>query len=167
MIEAARWEFEERGFDGTHSNAIARRAGYAPQTFYRHFDDKLAIFAAVYRKWAEDEEQFLASVDNFEQMADRLIEHHRGHRVFRRSLRTLSVSEPVVAAIRAQARRRQMETLTGRFPAFARLAEAEKLAAIFKVERICDAIADDEFAAFNIGDADSRLALIALIDTLA
>jgi AcrR family transcriptional regulator len=47
LIAAARLEFEEFGFEGTNSNAIARRAGYAPQTFYRHFEDKREIFLAV------------------------------------------------------------------------------------------------------------------------
>src|SRR4051812_9867208 len=44
LLEAARAEFDESGFEGTDTNRIARRAGYAPQTFYRHFTDKTAIF---------------------------------------------------------------------------------------------------------------------------
>jgi AcrR family transcriptional regulator len=52
LIEAAQAEFEEHGYDNTNSNAIAKRAGYAPQTFYRHFEDKRAIFLAVYQQWS-------------------------------------------------------------------------------------------------------------------
>jgi len=40
LVEAAIAEFETVGFEGTNTNRIARAAGYAPQTFYRHFDDK-------------------------------------------------------------------------------------------------------------------------------
>src|SRR6516164_2929685 len=59
LIEAARLEFEEAGFDATQSNKIAARAGYAPQTFYRHFSSKLEIFLAVYDQWVADEQKAL------------------------------------------------------------------------------------------------------------
>ena len=49
LIAAAAAEFREAGFAGTDSNRIARRAGFAPQTFYRWFKDKTEIFIAVYR----------------------------------------------------------------------------------------------------------------------
>jgi AcrR family transcriptional regulator len=39
LIAAAAAEFNEFGFSGTDTNRIARRAGYAPQTFYRWFKD--------------------------------------------------------------------------------------------------------------------------------
>ena len=40
-------EFIESGYAGTDTNRIARRAGFAPQTFYRWFADKTAILRAV------------------------------------------------------------------------------------------------------------------------
>src|SRR6516164_7449492 len=55
LLHAAEAEFNARGFDGTDTNRIARAAGYAPQTFYRHFKDKRAAFLAVYDRWWKDE----------------------------------------------------------------------------------------------------------------
>jgi AcrR family transcriptional regulator len=49
LVQAAAAEFREQGFAGTDTNRIARRAGFAPQTFYRWFTDKTEIFIAVYR----------------------------------------------------------------------------------------------------------------------
>ena len=51
LVVAARAEFDECGFEGTDTNRIARRAGYAPQTFYRNFADKTAIFVETYQRW--------------------------------------------------------------------------------------------------------------------
>src|SRR5450755_4496734 len=53
--DAAEAEFNARGFEGTDTNRIARRAGYAPQTFYRHYEDKMAVFLAVYERWWQGE----------------------------------------------------------------------------------------------------------------
>src|SRR5688572_2853570 len=53
LLDAARAEFDEAGFEGTDTNRIARRAGYAPQTFYRHFADKTTIFVETYHRWVE------------------------------------------------------------------------------------------------------------------
>ena len=43
LIAAAAAEFNDHGFSGTDSNKIARRAGFAPQTFYRWFKDNILI----------------------------------------------------------------------------------------------------------------------------
>jgi AcrR family transcriptional regulator len=48
LVEAAAKEFAECGFEGTDTNKIARRAGFAPQTLYGWFEDKTAIFLVVY-----------------------------------------------------------------------------------------------------------------------
>ena len=62
LIGAAGAEFRERGFSGTDSNKIARRAGFAPQTFYRWFTDKTEIFLAVYRAWEEEEKTVVGAL---------------------------------------------------------------------------------------------------------
>src|SRR5271156_3112848 len=62
LLDAAEREFNARGFDGTDSNRIARAAGFAPQTFYRHFPDKRAVFLAVYERWWKGESDALAAV---------------------------------------------------------------------------------------------------------
>src|SRR4051812_41546727 len=91
LIAAAAKEFNQRGFDGTDTNRIARRAGFAPQTFYRWFDDKTEIFLAVYRAWEDEERAMLAKLLARKAPASDLVnaavEHHRAYKVFRRSLR--------------------------------------------------------------------------------
>ena len=44
LLHAAEQIFREVGYYGTDSNRIARAAGYAPATFYKHFENKLEIF---------------------------------------------------------------------------------------------------------------------------
>lgn len=62
LIGAAVKEFNQRGYFGTDTNKIARRAGFAPQTFYRWFRDKTEIFLAVYRLWEEQERDMLSKL---------------------------------------------------------------------------------------------------------
>jgi AcrR family transcriptional regulator len=167
LIEAARAEFEARGFESTNSNAIARRAGYAPQTFYRHFDDKLAIFVTVYEVWAAEEAQMLAGLTDPGAVADVLITHHTRHRAFRRSLRLLTVTDTTMGEVRARVRLQQAEAFAARYPGFGRLGPAGRIAAILQVERLCDAIADGEFAACGIAPDESRAALTSLLSMFA
>ncbi len=49
LVAAAARAFNRAGYHGTDSNRIARAAGYAPATFYKHFADKRAIFVAATR----------------------------------------------------------------------------------------------------------------------
>jgi AcrR family transcriptional regulator len=147
LLKAAQLEFEEQGYDGTQTNAIARRAGYAPQTFYRHFPDKKAIFLAIYLGWAEAEAQALAKAETVSTMMDALLAHHALHRLFRRSLRHLSTIDPEIAAVRADTRQNQMGAIIARF---SHLSETEALALIFTLERLCDAWAEGEFEACGV-----------------
>src|SRR6185503_20792385 len=62
LLAAAAKEFNQRGFDGTDTNRIARRAGFAPQTFYRWFQDKTEVFLAVYRTWEDQERAMLSKL---------------------------------------------------------------------------------------------------------
>src|SRR5439155_19483347 len=55
LVAAAAREFGRVGYDGTDSNRLARAAGYAPGTFYKHFADKRAIFLEAYRAWVTAE----------------------------------------------------------------------------------------------------------------
>lgn len=101
LLAAAAAEFNARGFHGTNTNQIARAAGFAPQTFYRHYADKTEIFIRVYERWQADERQAIAeamraSVNQREQMlaiAGALIRSHRDWAVFRHSLRWLSLED--------------------------------------------------------------------------
>jgi AcrR family transcriptional regulator len=157
LVEAARRAFNEDGFLGTDSNKIARAAGFAPQTFYRHFSDKTEIFLAVYEGWWTAEADALEDVkhgspSSAEEAARIILQFHRRWRVFRRSLRHLSVVDPRVRAARANARKAQV--VRARAATRTPRSDAEWIAILLSAERLCDAAADDELADLGIKKAD-------------
>jgi AcrR family transcriptional regulator len=160
LVRAARDEFETRGYAGTNTNLIARAAGYAPQTFYRHFADKRTIFLAVYETWAEEEIGAVSSAMSADELASFLLEHHRRHKVFRRALRQLSIEDEYVAEARARSRRAQIEALRRGHPSLSALPFEEIAALLLTMEKLCDAYADGELEMLGIADAEAR-ALIA------
>lgn len=163
LLEAARAEFDEAGFEGTDTNRIARRAGYAPQTFYRHFADKTAIFVENYHRWLDDEWKDLekAHGKGADEAARILLGHHARHREFRRSLRRLTSVDPVVRAARADSRKRQLELVDAQDSTRGRTRErAPRIALLLCIERIADAAADGELADLGL-TADDQVALLA------
>jgi AcrR family transcriptional regulator len=159
LARAAGEEFNRVGYYGTDTNRIARRAGFAPQTFYRHFNDKLDIFVAVYDHWRAEEAAALAAAIKSaprqgasRAAAQTLVAHHRAWAIFRRSLRILAVDDHRVRATRAAGRRQQIAALAA-MPSNARRSSDELFAAILMIERLCDAFADDEPANLGISEA--------------
>ncbi len=150
LIQAARLEFEDAGYDGTHSNKIATRAGYAPQTFYRHFSDKLEIFLAVYALWVDEEHAALDTVRRARAAAAAIVGHHRASLGMRRALRRLSVSDDQVRRARAKSRRDQIERLRVRLPHLRSVSNAEMAANLFMIERLSDACAEREFVDLGV-----------------
>src|ERR1700753_3504613 len=55
FVAAAAKIFNRVGYHGTDSNQIAKEAGYATGTFYKHFKDKREAFLAVYEAWVTSE----------------------------------------------------------------------------------------------------------------
>ncbi len=163
LLEAARTEFEELGYTGTNSNTIARRAGFAPQTFYRHFKDKLAIFLEVYAAWVAEEGVALAGATSARAFAEAIIAHHVKHKVFRRSLRALTVEDPAVGAARAAARLTQIEALARNSQKFAARSFADQCAALLTIERLCDAVADGDYDALGVAPAEAKATVIRAI----
>ena len=165
LVDAAEAEFNAHGFHGTDTNRIARRAGYAPQTFYRHFADKTAIFLALYERWWRAE---LAAVgellrakgrSGLGHVADTMIEFHVKWRGFRRSLRHLSVEDFRMRAARAAARKAQLRTARDLIPNSAGR-NPEIAASLLIFERLCDAAAEGEFADMGLPKAAARQAVI-------
>ncbi len=150
LIGAARKEFEERGFDATQSNKIARRAGYAPQTFYRHFTDKVDILLAVYADWVAEEQNALAAAGSMRQAARAILDHHRASLRFRRALRALTIADERVRAARAETRVALMAYLRKRAPHIADMSEARLARSLFVLERVADACVEGEFADLKI-----------------
>ncbi len=168
LLEAARAEFEEHGFEGTDSNRIARRAGFAPQTFYRHYSDKTAIFVAVYLGWIAREmaalDRALRRSPGAGTAARTILTHHRRFRRFRRSLRALAVADPTVREARARSRLEQAERMAsglgrGR-------TRAECLALLLVIERIADAAAEDELRDLGLSRADEEAMLMGVLARL-
>ncbi len=167
LIAAAAREFKAHGYGGTDTNRIAARAGFAPQTFYRHFADKLAIFAAVYRRWEDEEAGVVAALvekrAGAAALADAIVAHHRAYLLFRRSLRTLAVENAQMRKARAESRLRQIEKTI----ALAGGGTVAQLAPLlFQIERLADAIAEGEFADLGLDEAAGRAALAALLSEL-
>ena len=86
------------GYHGTDTNRIARAAGYAPGTFYKHFPDKRAILLAAYEvvghdRVAGDRARRRAGGTRGRRAPERIIEamlgFHRTWRGLRASLRGL------------------------------------------------------------------------------
>ena len=119
LLAAAAVEFNRVGYHGTDSNRLARAAGYAPATFYKHFPDKRALFLAAYADWVTAEwarvEQLVRAGGPRAQLAAAIVETvlamHRTWRGLRASLRALVAADPVARAFYRAQRRRQLERL--------------------------------------------------------
>lgn len=166
LIEAAWREFEEVGYDDTNTNKIAARADFAPQTFYRHFEDKAAIFLAVYDLWVERESAALGAVRDAGEAAKVAIRHHRGSRNFRRALRLLSLTDPRIRAARAASRKAQIAGLRTRLKHLSGLHDAELAARLLLVERLSDACAEGELTDLGIPAATAEEQLANLLRTV-
>lgn len=169
LIQAADSEFRQHGFAGTDTNKIARSAGFAPQTFYRWFDNKIEIFLAVYLAWENEEGKTLSALVNAKasskRMAETIIKHHRDYLIFRRSLRQLSVEDPEVRAARAQSRLRQLAQIK-QWATVGALSRAELAAILLQIERLADAIAEGEFLDLDLSESVATSALSDLISRL-
>jgi AcrR family transcriptional regulator len=164
IVMAAAREFEDRGYFGTDSNEIARAAGYAPGTFYKHFVDKRAVFLAVYEEWVATEWAEITRCIRSETpgaglagtVVDLIIAHHKAWPVFRASLRVLVATDPEVRKHHRTWRRRQlgiMRELGG--------APDDTVLTMLLTERIADSIADGEAAALGVNPTVARDFLIA------
>jgi len=166
LVAAAMAEFNEHGFGGTDTNRIARRAGFAPQTFYRWFKDKTDVFIAAYRAWwAEEEsvlEPLLAQGAPNAALVEAGIAHHRRYLLFRRSLRLLSLEDEAVRKARATSRLHQVERM--RVWAGQPDASTDDLAIMFfKLERLTDAVAEGELADMGLTEDAARAELARII----
>ena len=171
LLNAATEEFNEKGFAGTDTNQIARQAGFAPQTFYRWFDDKTQIFIAAYRGWEDIErealEELLRRDASAEQLVEVVVSHHSRYKIFRRSLRQLSLENPQVREARAASRRRQVEAIQVWQQKLGQVqAESSIAVALLQMERLADALAERELEDMNLSPVLGRQTLAALIESL-
>jgi AcrR family transcriptional regulator len=171
LIAVAAEVFNREGYHGTDSNRLARAAGYAPATFYKHFPDKRAIFLAVYAGWVTAEWAAIEAVlrtdaspaARADRVVDMVVALHRRWRGLRASLRALvATDETARGAYRAQRRRqlRFLARLGGRQRA--RRAEADAVL-LFTLERVADALADGEIHDLGLAVAATLARLRSLV----
>jgi AcrR family transcriptional regulator len=166
LVAQASLEIEAHGYFGTDTNRIARAAGYAPGTFYKHFTDKRAIFLAVYDEWVSQEWTSIEALARREgtrqarvtAVVEYLAEHHRRFRGFRAALRALVATDPLVRKHHRAVRARQLGRFQALGPAYAEPGAAGL--AMLTVERVCDAIADDELEVLGLTEDAAKRALV-------
>jgi AcrR family transcriptional regulator len=167
LLHAATAEFVEHGYDGTSTNRISERAGFAPQTFYRWYQDKLAIFLAVHQAWAEAE---LAELDAMltesapsAHLAEVMVESHRSFLTFQRSLKRLAQDIPEVRQAVAKARLMQIQRIQSRHGQ----RHVEQVAAqLIGMHHWCEALAEGEFSELGLRGEQAYAHLTALIEQL-
>lgn len=168
LIAAAADEFNRVGYRGTDSNRIARAAGYAPGTFYKHFVDKREVFLAAYESWVTAEWKTIGEIvrapgsraDLAARLVDATIDLHRRWRGLRASLRVLVAEDDEARTFYRRQRRRQLELLAALDGARAssRPREADALL-LYTLERVCDALADGELRDIGLS-AERTVALL-------
>ena len=154
LVAAAATVFNRDGYHGTDSNRIARAAGYAPGTFYKHFADKRAILLAAYEEWVTTEwaaiEREVRAGGSAAVVAHRIVDLvldlHRRWRGLRSSLLAMAATDRTVRRFYRGQRRRQLQVLHQlravlRGPA---RTAAEDAVLLFTLERTCDAVANGE-----------------------
>ncbi|MDX2166465.1 MAG: TetR/AcrR family transcriptional regulator [Deltaproteobacteria bacterium] len=159
LIAAAAEVFNRDGYFGTDTNAIARAAGYAPATFYKHFADKRAVLLAAYAGWVATEWQEIEQVrrrvppgQRAQALTAWVLAHHRRWRGLRASLFGLIGADPVVRDFCVAQRRRQLDQLHALRDARRRRAGDRERDALllWSFERTCDALANGEAEALGL-----------------
>jgi AcrR family transcriptional regulator len=160
LVAGAANSFNRYGYHGTDSNRIAKAAGYATGTFYKHFRDKREIFIAAYAQWSAEEwkaiQAEVAQHHRPKELARRLvnlaIEFHTRWRGLRASLLELVFSDAGVRRFYCEQRRKQIDLM-----AALRAAEGwrprkreDDLLLLFSSERTYDAIARGEVEAAGL-----------------
>ncbi len=159
LVAAAAAVFNRDGYHGTDSNRLARAAGYAPATFYKHFPDKRTILLAAYEAWVTAEWQAIATAlratpsaaARAERIVDLALQHHRRWQGLRASLRALVATDGVARRFHRAQRRRQLDLLAAmRRGRNAPPARADDALVLFTLERTLDAVAEGEAAALGL-----------------
>lgn len=169
LTRAAAAEFVEHGFSGTDTNRIARRAGFAPQTFYRWFKDKVHVFIQVYQAWEDAEtvllESLLTHPGPSAHAAEACVESYRSFLLFRRNLRQLVIDNAEVRAARAASRWRQVRHVRRWNPALA--VDDEQIAAwLIQLDLLCLALADGEWSDMGLQGGRALHTLAGVIEQM-
>lgn len=166
LLEAAMSEFIEAGYAGTDTNRIARRAGYAPQTFYRWFKDKAAVMAEVLSVWEEAEVAMWQAVIqdrhlSANELAESFVDNLRPFLTFRLNLRAVLQQVPDIAAQRGQGRRQLIQALA---PLVEGRLDHETLGSLLvQIDQLGEAIARGDLADLGLKGNAAQQALADLL----
>lgn len=160
LIAAAASQFNRFGFHGTDSNAIAKEAGYATGTFYKHFRDKREIFLASYDRWLNAQwkqiSEELSAMGESRETAQRIVKlsirYHTEWKGLRASLMELVFSDAEARKFFRMQRRRQLDLiaeLRSRFSLPARTREQDAIH-LYMTERIFDAVGQGEIQSLDL-----------------
>ena len=152
LMTAAARIFNREGYFATDTNAIARAAGYAPASFYKHFADKAAILLAVYedyvrREWAGLEAAMAGETvlqKRLRRALGFIIGFHGEWSAFRTTLRAVARIEPAVAEALKASRARQIGYLAAATGLSAQRHRATLLMILGIVERLAETVLDAE-----------------------
>jgi AcrR family transcriptional regulator len=169
LVAAAAELFNRDGYLGTDSVRIARAAGYASGTFYKHFADKRAALLAAYESWVTAEwravAEEVAAGGTTRELAERVVrlvlDLHVRWRGLRAALATLLATDAEARRFHRDQRRRQLEMMSAqrrRRGKRSRAAE-EDAVLLFTLERTCDAVAGGELRDLSL-DRDATLAVL-------
>jgi len=169
LLVAARAEFAANGYHGTDTNRIARAAGLAPATFYRHFTDKADVFRVVFHEWVTEDwersQEVLSKGNGPAQTAaeivKRTLDFYRDARGLRASLRALVYQEPAIRRAYVEEGKRQLGIARERRAArgLPDLSVEEHFVVLCLAERVLDAVALDEGKELGL-DEDRLLAVV-------
>jgi AcrR family transcriptional regulator len=173
IIDGASHLFNQFGYHGTDSNSIAKEAGYATGTFYKHFQDKRAVFLAVYERWltaewkAIDEElsRERPAHETARRIVDISIKFHAEWRGLRASLMELIFSDEDARKFFRKQRRRQlkvMSQLRQRLGLTQRTREQDAIH-LFLTERVFDALGQGEIQALGL---DRKVVVDFMVETV-
>ena len=152
LMTAAARIFNREGYFATDTNAIARAAGYAPASFYKHFADKAAILLAVYEDYVRREWAGLEAAMTGETVLQKrlrralgfIIGFHGEWSAFRTTLRAVARIEPAVAEALKASRARQIGYLAAATGLSAQRHRATLLMILGIVERLAETVQDAE-----------------------
>lgn len=174
LIAAAAAVFNRDGYHGTDSNRLARAAGYAPATFYKHFADKRAILLAAYESWVTAEWRAIGEAlraaptpaARAERIVALVLEHHRRWKGLRASLRALVATDAVVRRFHRAQRKRQLDLLAEmRDRPSTAPTRVDDAVMLFTLERTLDAVAEGETEALGLDDAAVMARVRAIVRT--
>lgn len=159
LLKSAVQLFNVHGYFGTNTNEIARAAGFAPATFYRHFTDKKEVFLAAYAHWVAEDwaviEAALQKGPDRARIAATLVEvyeeRHRAWGLFRRSMHALVATDDEACDFHLRIRAGQLDRLEGLLSELgAPMRPREDLLfAFLSIERAANALTDDDLPALG------------------